>query len=512
MANSRSKNVVLNIIIGFVVQIAIMLLAFIGRRIFVRYLSLDYLGINGLYGNILSVLALAELGLGNVTQFFLYKPVVEHDEKRIASLMKYFRKLYTIIALVVLVIGVSLTPFLKYIVDTDLSQRNMIIYYIIFLLNSVVTYFSADKIALLAANQDNRLQKYVMLVLNLVFQFVHIAVLIIWHSYIIYVLMTLLNSVINVIVLNCICDYRYPYAKISNAEELDDSHRKYIINNIKSTFIYKIGAVIVNNTDNILISVIVSTAAVGLYSNYYMVVAAVQTFISIITSALISGVGNLSAEGNTKKMLDIFNMMLLLYHIIAGYGAISFFFLFKELIPFWLGTDYLMDQKTVFAISLNFYITNATSPIWMFRESNGLFSKVKYLMITTAGCNIMLSIVLGRLLGVFGVLFATSISRIITQVWYEPHILFNSIFDKSAKYYWLCQGKYFAIVIISAVICFYINKLMLHSVVFIVVKAIIYLLVILLVVVIMCHKSSEVKSMISYIKYIKNKVIKKGRT
>lgn len=510
MANSRSKNAALNIIVGYIAQIGIMLLSFIGRRIFVHYLSIDYLGINGLYGNVLSVLALAEMGLGNVTQFFLYKPVANKDEKKIASLMRYFRKLYTIIAIVILTFGLLLIPFLRFIVNSNLPQGELILYYVLFLLNSVVTYFSADKIALLAANQDNRLSKYVNLGSNLLFQIIHIIILMVWRSYSLYVVANILNSLLNVVVINMICNRRYPYAKISVASKLEDKDCKTIIDSVKSTFVYKIGAVIVNNTDNILISIIVSTAAVGLYSNYYMVVSAIQMFVAIITTALISGIGSLSAEENKKRMNEIFNMMLLFYHFIAGFGAISFFFLFQDLIPFWLGADFVLDTKTVFAIALSFYVTNAISPIWMFREANGLFSKVKYLLLITAGCNVLFSVVLGKLFGVFGILLATTLARIVTQVWYEPKILFKNIFNKSAKEYWLIQGKYFLLVVISATICFFVNEIIPHSPVFMVVKAMIYASVTLIFFIAGNYKSAEGKELIGYVRKIKSKFTRKG--
>ena len=127
MENSRSKNAILNIIVGWGSQIGILLLSFVSRRIFIQFLSADYLGINGLYSNILSVLALAELGLGNVTQFFLYKPVAENDHKTINSLVNYFRKLYMMIAMVVLTIGLLLIPLLKYIVNSNLNHKELII-------------------------------------------------------------------------------------------------------------------------------------------------------------------------------------------------------------------------------------------------------------------------------------------------------------------------------------------------------------------------------------------------
>lgn len=492
--NSRSKNAILNIIIGVIAQFGILLLSFIGRKIFINFLSADYLGINGLYSNILSVLALAELGLGNVTQFFLYKPVVEKDYNKICSLVKYFRKLYAIIAVVVLGIGLLLIPFLKYIINSNLQQNELIIYYIIFLLNSSVTYFAADKIALLAANQDNRLTKYITLSINFALQLLHIIVLMIWHNYIVYVLATLLCSVINVLVTNILCYRLYPYLKEKNIYKVEID-KKLITNNLKSTFVYKIGATIVNNTDNILISVMISTAAVGLYSNYYLVVSGIQAFLAVVTAALISGIGNLNASGNKKRMAEIFNCMLFIYHFIAAYGATGLFLLFNDLVPAWLGSEYLLDNWVVFAIAFSFYLNNAISPIWMFRESNGLFNKVKYLFLTTAIINIVLSIVLGKLLGVFGILIATPIAKMVTQVWYEPHILFKFLFDTSSKEYWFNQLKYVALSLISALMCFGITIILPHSFTFIFIKAVIYFVIFVIVFLILCRKSAEVNEL-----------------
>lgn len=451
MDNSRSKNVFLNVFFGYIAQFGILILSFISRRIFVNFLSADYLGINGLYSNILSVLALAELGLGNVTQFFLYKPVAENNYAKVASLFKYFKKLYKGIAVSVMLLGLALIPFLKYIINSDLKINELIVYYILFLLNSVLTYFSAPHIALLAANQDNRLHKLVTLLTNFILQFAHIAVLFIWKNYVIYIVATLLSTIFNVIILNIICYKRYPYIKQKASKTEVNSSQ--IINSVKSTFFYKVGAVIVNNTSNIMISILVSTAAVGLYSNYYMVVSGIQGFITIITTSLISSIGNLSAHGNKERMHSVFNVMLLFYNFIATVGGIGFYLLFNDFITIWLGKEYLMDNSVVFVIALNFYLTTAVSPIWMYRESNGLFDKVKYLMLTVALLNIVFSLILGNLCGVLGVLLAPALAKIASQVWYEPRILFKGVFGVSQKHYWILQLKYLGLSVISLGLC-----------------------------------------------------------
>lgn len=503
MNKSRKKNAKLNIIIGYVTQAIILLLSFIGRRIFIRFLSEEYLGINGLYSNILSILSLADLGIGNVMLFYLYKPVQEGDNNRLIALLNYFKKLYTVIAIVILSLGLCVIPFLNYIVNADLSNIELIGYYIVFLLNSVCTYFSAHRIALLSANQDNRIQKVVSLIISFILQVFHIVVLLLWKNYFIYVCTTLLSTFIEVVVLNIICDRKYPYLRGKSTNV--DIDKSAIIENVKSTFLYKIGAVIINNTDNILISTIISTAAVGLYSNYLLVVTAVQQFISIISTSLISAVGNLSAEGNKKRMMSIFFMMLLIYHFIAIFCSVSFYFLFDDLIISWIGQEFVLSKRILFAISFNFYLTTAVSPIWIYRETNGLFGKVKYLLLSAATLNIAFSIILGKKFGVFGILIATSIARILTQIWYEPKILFNNIFDSSSKKYWISQFKYVILSFIVVVLCFLVTIVLPHGFIMLFVKGLIYFIICLIVFYICCYNTDELKEIKGILKINRRK-------
>lgn len=512
MSNSRTKNAILNIVVGFVSQMGILLLSFVGRAVFVQFLDISYLGINGLYSNILSVLALAELGLGNVIQFFLYKPVAENNKPLINSLVKYFQKLYFIIAIVVFILGVAFIPFLKYIVNSDLSQKELIIYYVLFLLNSVISYFAAHKIALFAAYQDIRLQKYTMLITNFLAQILHIVVLYICHSYVLYVVVTVLATIINAVLINVISNKRYSFLRLQKVENIPKVYRKHIVENIKSTFVYKIGATIVNNTDNILISIIISTAAVGLYSNYFMVVAAIQGFISIITTSLISGIGNLSAIGNVKRMKSVFNTLLLAYHVIAIFGAVSLYFLFDDLISIWLGNQFLLDKFTVFAISFSFYLTNAISPIWMFREANGLFKKVKYLLIATSVANIVLSILLGRIWGMAGILLATSVARIVTQVWYEPKILYSIVFKVSQKSYWLRETWYSILSIIAVFFCWQVTLCLPHSFLWMLLKGILFLVICILTYGIGNAKTAEIQEVLGFAKKLRFSDIKNKNT
>ena len=308
MSNSRSKNALLNIVFGYAAQMGILILSFVGRRIFLRFLSIDYLGINGLYSNILTVLSLAELGLDTAVLYSLYKPVADNDIPLINSLLKYFRKIYTVLALGIFAVGLALIPFLKFIVKSSLNDNSLIIFYLLFLVNTVASYFVAHKVAFLSACQEQRIQKLVMLSSNLILQVLHIIVLLIWKNYYVYVSATVVTTIINNLILNAICNKIHPHLK--DKTEPVSFEKEPIRNRIYSTFVYKIGGVAINNTDNILISMLVSTAAVGFYSNYYTLISAIQGFIAIISTSLISGIGNLGAGGDKKRQYEIFSMVL----------------------------------------------------------------------------------------------------------------------------------------------------------------------------------------------------------
>ncbi len=469
--NTRTKNALLNIIFGYIAQIGIFFLSFVGRRIFLNYLSADYLGVNGLYSNVLNILSLAELGLDTAVVYSLYKPVAESDTDLIRSLLFYFRKIYFILAFIIFAIGVAIIPFLDVIVNSDLRKSDLIIYYVVFLANTVASYFTAHKVALLSACQEQRIHKLITLVSTLVLQIVYICVLVITRSYFAYIISMFFVTIITNVILSIVCTKIHSDVFIGST--IISFDKNPIIERVKATFLYKIGAVLINSTDNILISVLVSTVAVGFYSNYYTVVNAVQGFIAIITTSLISGVGNYAVTKSRKGQKELFYFMLLFYQIIASIGFIGFSLLFNDLITIWLGNKYLFDELTVFIIAANFYLATAISPVWMFREANGLFEKVKYLLLVRAGLNILFSIMFGKIWGVFGIFLATAISLIFTNLWYEPQILFNNILQEKTSSYWKKQGKYFVTMIFSFFICFLIVEHLGEGLIFLIIKAII---------------------------------------
>ena len=447
----RSANSLRNIFTGLTSKIVLMLLAFATRTVFVRLLGAEYTGISSLYSNILSVLSLAELGLGNVMMFYLYKAIQQGDKGTIASIVLEFRSIYFKIILLIIGIGLSIIPFLKYIVNSSLDANELYGYYILYLVNSVLSYFVVYRTAVLAADQKYYIHNVVQTVSTVLMYIFQILFLLIYKSFWGYLIIQVLCTMFSNIVLNNIAIKQYPYLKhtdlINSTRPL--LRKEDISSNIRAAFIYKISETIVDQTDNIIISAMLGTAIVGYYSNYYILISYVSAFAGIIANGLVASFGNLNAEGDMKRSYDMFRIALTAFSLFGTICCTCYACVIQDFIPLWVGNEYLMKYSLVFAILLVFYLRMATNTIWMYRSSMGLFKECKYIYLFTAVLNIVLSCALGKTYGVFGIIIATFISRVTTSFWFEGKVVFKR-FNKPVKIYFALQLK-FAICCICSV-------------------------------------------------------------
>lgn len=437
MGESRTKKASRNIVIGIFSRLVTMLLAFITRTLFIQALGVEYNGVNGLYSNILAVLALSELGVGNVLNYALYSALQSNDTEKVKSLVCYFRKIYLGIAFAVSAIGVILIPFLQFIINSSLPHGELIIYYGLYLINSVVSYFVVYKTTVIVADQNNYISSVCDIITTIIMYIAQCMYLLLFKDFFGYLLIQVLCTILRNVLLNSITNKKYPYLKCLNNERtnLQKKEKDLIIDNIKSTFLYKIAAVILNNTDNILISIIVGTIYVGYYSNYYMVVNYITTFVSIFITGIMASLGNLNAENNKKASYEMFNILCLIFTFLGTAAMCCLINGFQPFIKIWIGQENVMDFSWVIVIALNQFLTMVMNPIWMFRETLGIFRQVRFILLITAGLNIVFSIVLGNIFGVPGILAATFLAKLVSQYWYEPMILFKKFHEPVLRFY-----------------------------------------------------------------------------
>lgn len=432
-----------------------LLIAFVTRTLFIKIFGVGLLGVSGLFTNVISILALADLGFGTAMTYSYYKPIAESDYEKIAQLNRFYRRVYNVIAVAVLIIGLALIPFLKYIINLKEPIDHLYLYYVLTLANTVVSYLFVYKSSVINAHQEGYLISKFNMILNIIFSIVRILVMLLTKNYAIYVSLLTLATLVNNIYISHIANKRYPYIKKCDTD-LNKEEKSGIFKNVGSAFLYKVSSVLMNSTDNILISKIVGTEIVGYYSNYLTIINTLSSYVSIVFYSLTASIGNVIAKESNEKQYATFREVQMLSYWFAIVVSSCVYVLIDSVITIWIGKGFVLDHLTIIAIVVNFYLACVLYPIWIFREAAGLYRKTKYIMVICALINVGLSILLGMWLGLSGILFASAISKLVTYVWYEPIILFRDYLKDSSKKYFLPVLFVTSVTVVVSIILSYI--------------------------------------------------------
>lgn len=435
MSESRINNIKKNITYTFIFQFIKLILIFLNRVIFVRYLGAVYLGINSLFTNLLSFLTLADFGVITAMMYSLFKPLALKDEEKISAYVNFFNKIYNVIALIIFVLGIAIMPFLQYIVNLPVNVDNLYIYYFLMLINVVIGYLFVYKTTILLSDQ----KKYIINSYDTAFYvllfILQVSILYFTKNYMLFLIANIITTLLSNFFKAKRVDKIYPYLEKNKKKLLSKNEKKEVFKNVKDLFLYRIGAVIQNNTDNILISIFVGTIIVGYYSTYLMIISGVTSFVNLIFSSIKSSLGNYIVKEKKEDQLKMFYILEDINFIIIGFCTSCFICLLPDFILIFFGKEYLLTNLTLILIVGIFYAENIRQNIWMYRETTGIFGKTKYATLVTAILNIILSIILGYYFKMNGILFASIISGFIYAWWKEPKIMFNEYFNSSSKKY-----------------------------------------------------------------------------
>ena len=501
----RSKSSAKNLVLALIGQAFGLIISFIARIIFVKFLSDEYLGLNGLFTNLLTMLSLVELGVGSALVYSLYKPLADGDNEKVKSLMDLYRKAYNIIGGVVLIIGILFIPFYRYLISEVPSISHLDFIYILFVLNTAISYFYSYKRSLIICDQ----KRYIATIYRYVFYFLlnvfQIIVLFLTHNYILYLITQVVFTWLENICISIKADRMYPYLKDKNIKKLDKKELNTISKNVRAMLFHKIGGVVVNSTDNILISKLVGLIAVGMYSNYYLITSALDTITAQFFNAITASVGNLGACTNSKKVKETFNTTFFLNYLIYGVITVCLLILFNPFIEVWLGKKYLFDFGVVLVITICFYLKGIRKTCLTFKDALGLFWQDRYKPIIESIINLVASIILGIKYGVLGIFMGTIISTVTTSLWIEPYVLYKYYFKENIIDYLYRFIKYTLVVVLTYLIVQKIVILIsINGILGLLIKGVVSLILSILIMTIVFIKTNEIKHMKKIFKDIKS--------
>ena len=434
MNNSRTFNSIKNVSVVIISKLLQIFLTFITRTLLIRKIGIEILGLDGLFTSILSVLSLAELGLGSAIIFSFYEPLIKNQEKKIAAYITFFRKVYALIGIAITLIGVSLLPVLPLLINLPSDVNNLNLIYVLTVMGTSVSYFFSSKRIIFEADQRKYKVTVIDAICNAYMQIAQILLIIWFQDYI----MVLVNRIVFVILSNVIIEKagnsQYSYLKQGKHCKLENKEIKKLFVNTGCVLCHNIGGVLVTGTDSMIISAIISTIVSGIYSNYVLIINSVTTFITIAINSIIPSVGNLKAESaSVEHHYSVYEMVLLVNYIASSFCTSMLFCLLNPFIEIWLGKQYLLSVNVVIVLCINFYISTMRYGIGAFCTAGGYFKETILKPILEAIINIVTSIWLAKEIGLIGVFIGTFLSLVLGSVWIDPYVLYKRWFMKSFK-------------------------------------------------------------------------------
>lgn len=456
MVLNKEKNARISVAWGFIFKIVSLVCPFIIRTLLIKIMGSEYSGLGSLFTSILQVLSLAELGFGTAMVFSMYKPVAQDDKSTLSAILKYYRKIYFIISIIILAAGALVLPFLKFLVKDDVpSSVNLYILYGIYVLNTFISYFGlAYRSSILSAYQREDINSIANLIANVLLYAAQIIVLILYPNYYLYIIFlpitTLLLNVMKYIYV------KKKYKEIAPEGELDDSVRKEIKTNMAALLCHKVGGVVVNSADNIVISAFLGLVVLSNYNNYYYLLSAISAFIIIIFTSLCAGVGNSLIVKTKEENERFFNKVFLLNCFVVSFCTICFFNLYQIFIELWVGKDLMFDFATVILFCIYFYLHMIRRTIIMYRDAFGAWRDNKIQPIVSCIFNLIVNIVLVQFIGIYGILISTILSMVLIDIPWETVTFFKNISKYSPKKYIIVGVSFIVSTSVSCLVSYFI--------------------------------------------------------
>ena len=430
----RTKNSIRNTIVAFIANLLTIVIGLIAQKIFINVLGKEYLGINGLFTNIISMLGIVELGFGSAIIYNLYKPINDNDTKKIKALMRFYKIAYNIVALSVLILGLSIIPFLSFFIEEVTVDINITLVYILFILDIVASYLLSYKRSIINANQNEYITKLVHIGYLVILNVLQILILIITKNYYLYLIIKIIMRLVENIIITFISNKMYPFLK-NNNERLDNDTKKDIFKKVKALALHKVGGFFVLGTDNIIISKFLGIVTVGLYSNYYLIINAVQVLFGQAIFTLTPSVGNLLIENNKDKNYDVFRKVRFINFWIACSTATAILVIMDSFITIWVGNSFLLDISVLMVLVFNYYQKSMRTSYGVFKDAAGIYYEDRIVPIIESVVNIVASIILVKYFGLAGVFMGTIISGLMLWCYSYPKYVYRNLFNRSYKNY-----------------------------------------------------------------------------
>lgn len=433
----RIKNSVRNTVTSIFSLIILAILGFVSTKYFITYLGIEYNGINGTFTNIISILAITELGLAGAITYNLYKPIHDKDYKKISSIMHFYKKCYRIVGIVILSLSLITSIFIQlFLKDTTLDVNYIRFLFILFAINTSISYFFSYNRNLFYAFEENYVVTIVDFVARSIKIFLQIIALVLWKNYVIFLLINIIFTFLANFVIHILAKKKYKEVKF-DSKQRDKKIEKDVMYYVKSYAVIQLLSTSINFTDSLIVSTFINVIAAGLYVNYNLIFSQISKIITSFFHNIGASIGNLVAENDSEKIKTVFLNLQYLCFFISSFCIACFTFLTEPFIKLWIGSQYLLAFNILLVLVFNFYCMIHRQPINYFLSGNGMYKELIKPLLIESIINLFVSIVLAIKIGLIGVFIGTAVSTIVG--WFLSSILINKKNKMSSRNYFIRQ-------------------------------------------------------------------------
>ena len=433
MADSKTKNSSRNLVFGICLKVYQLLVPFLIRTIIIRVSGIEYAGLNSLFTSILQVLNIAELGVGTALVFSMYKPIAEHDDKKICALMQLYKIYYRVIGLVILAIGLCITPFLSKLIKGDVPPDiNIYVLYFLNLGATVLSYWLfAYKNSLFQAHQRNDVVSKVTILTNTVMYVLQISLLCIYKNYYFYVIIMLFAQVLNNILVAAQANKYYPHYKAKGKLDKEETHK--INASIKDLFYSQLGLVITTSVDSIVISAFLGLVPLAIYQNYYYILNALIAFFTIFYQSCRASIGtNLIVKSKEDNFKD-YQFITFIVMGVLSFCVSCLLCLYQPFIELWVGKENMLDDICVVLFGVYFFVYELARLIGCYKDVSGKWHADRFRPLITAIVNLVSNIIMVQYIGIYGILLSTIFSFLLVNIPWLYKRVFIDIFEIEEK-------------------------------------------------------------------------------
>lgn len=431
----RTKRSILNVVVSFASYAVLLVTAFVVQHYLVTEKGAEYNAINGLFGNILTMMSLADLGIGTAIIYHMYKPVAQRDEDTINALLVFYKKCYLVISLIVVFIGIIIGFLVPVIVGENSIDDNIYVIFGFFVFDCLCSYFLAYKKSLLYADLRNYVADGIYFFVYIVQCVLQVMALVVYKDYLLFLVFKSGGKIFSNIFTSIYIKKAYPFVKERGVKKIPDETRADIVTKVKGLLFHKIGRILVTGSDSIVITSMLGLSVMNIYTNYRLVIAGIAALLNRVFETLTNSVGNLLIENSHEKNLLVYKRIDFINFECFGLVTAGMYAILRPLVIMWVGDEFLFAESVVWALCISFYMDGMKASVNTFKEAAGIFHEDRHIPVIEAVINLGLSIALASFMGALGVVIGTIVSTFVVFFYSYPKFVLKPLFGMKKSTY-----------------------------------------------------------------------------